>query len=103
MKAKGKAFKYGDNVDTDVIIPARYLNTPDASELADHCMEDIDDSFTARVVCRATDWKLRHLEVMPEAARDRVQNLDRLGDDFRPHAVTGQNCDLRFHAFFPFK
>ncbi len=49
MKAKGKAFKYGDNVDTDVIIPARYLNTPDASELAEHCMEDIDDSFTARV------------------------------------------------------
>ena len=49
MKAKGKAFKYGDNVDTDVIIPARYLNTPDASELAGHCMEDIDGSFTARV------------------------------------------------------
>ena len=49
MKEKGKAFKYGDNVDTDVIIPARYLNTPDASELADHCMEDIDGSFAARV------------------------------------------------------
>ena len=49
MKTKGKAFKYGDNVDTDVIIPARYLNTPDASELAGHCMEDIDGSFTARV------------------------------------------------------
>ena len=38
---QGKVFKYGDNVDTDVIIPARYLNTPDANALAAHCMEDI--------------------------------------------------------------
>lgn len=49
MKAQGKVFKYGDNVDTDVIIPARYLNTPDAQELAAHCMEDIDASFAASV------------------------------------------------------
>ena len=49
MKARGKVFKYGDNVDTDVIIPARYLNTPDAKELATHCMEDIDASFASRV------------------------------------------------------
>ena len=39
MSVKGKVFKYGDNVDTDVIIPARYLNTSDAKELAEHCME----------------------------------------------------------------
>ena len=39
--ARGTVFKYNDNVDTDVIIPARYLNTPDAKELAKHCMEDI--------------------------------------------------------------
>ena len=45
MKALGHVFKYGDNVDTDVIIPARYLNTPDAKELAKHCMEDIDPEF----------------------------------------------------------
>lgn len=45
MKARGKAFCYGDNVNTDVIIPARYMNTPDASTLAAHCMEDIDPSF----------------------------------------------------------
>ena len=45
MKAAGKVFKYGSNVDTDVIIPARYLNTSDPSELAKHCMEDIDASF----------------------------------------------------------
>ena len=45
---KGKAIKYGDNVDTDVIIPARYLNTSDALELASHCMEDIDKDFSDR-------------------------------------------------------
>ena len=49
MKFTGKAIKYGDNVDTDVIIPARYLNTSDPAELASHCMEDIDKDFTAKV------------------------------------------------------
>ena len=49
MKANGSVFKYGDNVDTDVIIPARYLNTPDMQELAKHCMEDIDAGFAQRV------------------------------------------------------
>ncbi len=45
--ATGKVFKYGDNVDTDVIIPARYLNAPSPAELAKHCMEDIDPAFAA--------------------------------------------------------
>ena len=49
MKFTGKAIKYGDNVDTDVIIPARYLNTIDKKELASHCMEDIDKDFAAKV------------------------------------------------------
>ena len=49
MSIKGKVFKYGANVDTDVIIPARYLNTADPKELAKHCMEDIDIHFTERV------------------------------------------------------
>ncbi len=49
MNTNGKVFKYPDNVDTDVIIPARYLNTPKAEELALHCMEDIDDTFVKRV------------------------------------------------------
>lgn len=49
MKLKGKVFKYGDNVDTDVIIPARYLNTSDPQELAQHCMEDIDIDFVKKV------------------------------------------------------
>ena len=47
MKAKGHVFKYGDNVDTDVIIPARYLNSFDAQELASHAMVDIDPDFGA--------------------------------------------------------
>ena len=49
MKALGHVFKYGDNIDTDVIIPARYLNTQSAAELASHCMEDIDKTFVTRV------------------------------------------------------
>ena len=49
MKFSGKAIKYGDNVDTDVIIPARYLNTIDKKELASHCMEDIDRDFSKKV------------------------------------------------------
>ncbi|MFA7671569.1 MAG: 3-isopropylmalate dehydratase small subunit [Sphaerochaetaceae bacterium] len=49
MKVKGKVFRYLDNVDTDVIIPARYLNTSDPKELASHCMEDIDADFIKNV------------------------------------------------------
>ena len=49
MKAHGKVHKYGDNVDTDVIIPARHLNTSDHKELASHCMEDIDTEFVKKV------------------------------------------------------
>ena len=49
MKFNGKGIKYGDNVDTDVIIPARYLNTIDHKELASHCMEDIDKDFVNKV------------------------------------------------------
>ena len=49
MKFDGKVIKYGDNVDTDVIIPARYLNTIDKKELASHCMEDLDTTFVSRV------------------------------------------------------
>jgi len=49
MKAKGRVFKYQDNVDTDVIIPARYLNTFDPQELAAHCLEDLDPEFSKKV------------------------------------------------------
>ncbi|MDO4517896.1 MAG: 3-isopropylmalate dehydratase small subunit [Bacillota bacterium] len=49
MSTNGKVFKYGDNIDTDVIIPARYLNTSDPQELASHCMVDIDEAFAGQV------------------------------------------------------
>jgi len=49
MELKGKIWKFGDNVDTDAIIPARYLNTSDPAELAKHCMEDADPSFSAKL------------------------------------------------------
>ena len=49
MKTNGRVHKYGDNIDTDVIIPARYLNTADHKELAAHCMEDIDKDFVKKV------------------------------------------------------
>lgn len=49
MIIEGKVWRYGDNVDTDVIIPARYLNTADPKELAPHCMEDIDPTFAGKV------------------------------------------------------
>ena len=49
MILEGKVWRYGDNVDTDVIIPARYLNTADPKELAQHCMEDIDTTFAKNV------------------------------------------------------
>ena len=49
MKVSGRVFKYGDNIDTDVIIPARHLTSADPKHLASHCMEDIDDTFVKRV------------------------------------------------------
>ncbi|MDP3050833.1 MAG: 3-isopropylmalate dehydratase small subunit, partial [Eubacteriales bacterium] len=49
MQLQGKAWKFGDNIDTDQIIPARYLNTSDPAELAKHCMEDADVGFAAAV------------------------------------------------------
>ena len=49
MQVQGNVFRYGDNVDTDVIIPARYLNTADHKELAAHCMEDLDSTFVTKV------------------------------------------------------
>ena len=65
MNAHGKAFKYGDNVDTDVIIPARYLNTSDAKELASHCMEDIDQEFVKKVKVGVSWLLIKILDVGP--------------------------------------
>ena len=49
MTIRGRVWKYGDNVDTDAIIPARYLNTSSAEELAQHCLEDMDPTFALQV------------------------------------------------------
>jgi 3-isopropylmalate/(R)-2-methylmalate dehydratase small subunit len=49
MIYQGRAWKFGDNIDTDAIIPARYLNTSDPQELAAHCMEDVDDQFVSKI------------------------------------------------------
>ena len=67
MQAKGIVFKYGDNVDTDVIIPARYLNSSDPAELAKHCMEDIDKDLSTRYRRAISSWQIRTLDaVLPE-------------------------------------
>ena len=59
--AKGHVFKYGDNVDTDVIIPARYLNSSDPKELATHCMEDIDKDFVKKITNLRNSFVLSRL------------------------------------------
>ena len=71
MNAKGFVHKYGDNVDTDVIIPARYLNIADKKELATHCMEDID----------------KHILECPEAS-EKIQSGDEVAIDFDTGLIT---------------
>ena len=65
MNAKGTVHKFGDNVDTDVIIPARYLNTASHKELAAHCMEDIDADFVNKVkeVSSPTKQQAKHIRL----------------------------------------
>ena len=69
MKAKGHVFKYGDNVDTDVIIPARYLNSFDAKELASHAMVDIDPDFVKKFRLRLFQ---RTRAALPEDGRSQL-------------------------------
>ena len=68
MKFQGKAVKYGDNVDTDVIIPARYLNISDKHELALHAMEDIDPDFTKRSAPATFLWRAKTSAAAPAAS-----------------------------------
>ena len=70
MKASGRVFKYGDNVDTDVIIPARYLNATKGEELAKHCMEDIDKDFVNKVQKGDISWPIKiSAAALPENMR----------------------------------
>ena len=82
MKTQGHVFKYPDNVDTDVIIPARYLNTPNAGELARHCMEDIDTDFVKEV--QPGDVILLHdfYSTSVDAALEIIDCLQAEGYDF---------------------
>ena len=66
MKARGKVFRYQDNVDTDVNIPARHLNTSDPKELASHCMEDIDKDFIKNEIGDKNMEIISHLERLPD-------------------------------------
>ena len=75
MKAQGIVHKYGDNVDTDVIIPARHLNTADHKELASHCMEDIDTDFVNKVKQGRHHGRRRELRlrIIQRTCADRYQ------------------------------
>ena len=77
MKATGSVFKYGDNVDTDVIIPARYLNITDGYELAKHCMEDIDvyKRQFADCVTRRSNTRRHPSACRPAISRESVRRI----------------------------
>ena len=116
MNAKGHVFKYPDNVDTDVIIPARYLNTQDAKELASHCMEDIDKSFVSKVQpgdVMVGGWNFgcgssREHAGLPilecPAAADAIAAGDLVSVDFDTGVITDETTGATFQAepFPPF-
>ena len=118
MNARGSVFKYPDNVDTDVIIPARHLNTQDAKELASHCMEDIDKDFVNRgqpgdiMVIAKSFARIFYrnsinigLPIMecPEAV-DAIEAGDTVQVDFDTGVITDETNGKVFHAepFPPF-
>ena len=121
MNAHGIVHKYPDNVDTDVIIPARYLNTPDAQELARHCMEDIDAGFIDRVKpgdIMAAGWNAKTfarifyrnainigLPILEcEAASDAIAAGDEVSVDFDTGVITNLTKGETYQAepFPPF-
>ena len=122
MNAKGSVFKYPDNVDTDVIIPARHLNTQDAKELASHCMEDIDKDFVKNVKdgdIMVGGWnfgcgssrehaplciKTAGISVECPEAVDAISAGDTVSVDFDTGVITDETNGKVFHAepFPPF-
>ena len=101
MNAKGPVFKYGDNIDTDVIIPARYLNTQSAAELASHCMEDIDKTFIAKTFARifyrnAINIGLPILEC--PAASEAINEGDIVSVNFDTGVITDETTGQTFQA-----
>ena len=103
MKAHGSAHKYGDNVDTDVIIPARYLNTSDEKELASHCMCDIDEDFTKKVkqgdimVAEQNFGCGSSREHAPIAIK-RIDNQDEIEIDFDQGIITNHTKNESYQA-----
>ena len=114
MNAKGRVFKYGDNVDTDVIIPARYLNIADPKELATHAMEDIDAEFvhkmqpgdivvaTRNFGCGSSREHAPLLEC--EAAANGIDDGDTVSVDFDTGVITNETKGESYQAaaFPPF-
>ena len=92
MEICGNVFKYGDNVDTDVIIPARYLNTADANELAKHCMEDIDATFVSKGPASGCGHYASGFGEYLEVAEFKRLNPDALG--CRNHDAANVRIDL---------
>ena len=81
MKVAGRVHRYGDNVDTDVIIPARYLNTSDPKELAKYCMIDIDKDFTSKVKPEGILW-----------LQERISDADLQGNMLIAIKASGISC-----------
>ena len=102
MNAKGSVFKYPDNVDTDVIIPARHLNTQDPKELASHCMEVIAKSFARIFYRNSINIGLPIMEC-PEAV-DAISAGDTVSVDFTTGLITDETTGKTFQAepFPPF-
>ena len=101
MKALGHVFKYGDNVDTDVIIPARYLNSFDGKELASHAMVDIDPEFAKKVFARifyrnAINIGLPIIEC-PEAAKG-IEAGDEVEVDFDSGKIYNRTKGTEFQG-----
>ena len=100
MNAKGPVFKYGDNIDTDVIIPARYLNTQSAAELASHCMEGIScviaKSFARIFYRNAINIGLPILEC--PAASEAINEGDIVSVNFDTGVITDETTGQTFQA-----
>ena len=101
MNAHGIVHKYGDHVDTDVIIPARYLNTQSHKELASHCMEDIDKAFIHRV--KDGDIMVAGVNFGPAASAE-IENGDEVTVDFDTGVITDVTKGTTYQAepFPPF-
>lgn len=104
MFVQSTVIKYGDHIDTDVIIPARYLNTTDHAELASHCMEDLDSDFkkkseTSRIIVAGRNFgcgsSREHAPIAIKASGIQLVIADRLCPDFLPQLYRYRPADHR--------